>query len=82
MSSSTVVAQNGRLSTMVDWDGAPDLVSVPVAAFLMGVDVHVIDHLIDMAGVDAVDRDGETLVVKATLLEFREIYRDATGEYD
>ncbi len=82
MKSTTFDSRNGQLSTMVDWDGAPDLVTVPVAASLMGVDVHVIDHLIDMAGVDAVDRDGETLVVKATLLEFREIYRDATGEYD
>ena len=82
MNSTTFDSRNGQLSTTVDWDGAPDLVTVPVAAFLMGVDVHVIDHLIDMAGVDAVDRDGETLVVKATLLEFREIYRDATGEYD
>ena len=82
MSSSTVVTQNGRLSTMVDWDGAPDLVSIPVAAFLMGVDAVVINHLIDMAGVDAVDRDGETLIVKASLIEFWEIYRDATGQYD
>jgi len=79
MSRSTVVIQNGRLATMVDWDSAPELVPVDLAAFLMGVDVHVINHVIDLAGVEAVDRDGETLVVKSTLLEFREIYRDATG---
>jgi len=54
------VTQEHRPATLVDWSMAPAWVSVDFAAFLTGLDAGAIDQAITLAGVDAIERGGET----------------------
>ena len=68
-----------RPASLVDWSTAPQLVPMARAAFLLGLDVAAIDEIVSLGGVDAVDRDGETLIDKASLREFWELYHESIG---
>ena len=68
-----------RPASLVDWSTAPQLVPMARAAFLLGVDRAVIDEIVSLGGVDAVERDGQTLIDKASLREFWELYHDSGG---
>lgn len=72
----TTETQNRRPVSLGDWSTAPEWVDVDLAAFLLDVDVATVDEIIDMAGVDAIERDGETLIDRESLREFWEIYHD------
>lgn len=59
---------------MVAWVSAPPLVDRQTAAYLLGVDDQVVQQIIDAGGVELVDRADGTLIDKASLREFWEIY--------
>ena len=64
-----------RPATMVDWLSYPDRLSMSQAAFLVGRPVTQIDEWVTAGAVDAWDgAAGETLVDKASLREFWEMY--------
>lgn len=64
-----------RPATMVDWLSYPDRLTLNQAAFLVGRPASQIEEWVDTAAVDAWDgSDGETLIDKASLREFWEIY--------
>jgi hypothetical protein len=60
---------------MVDWISYPDRLSMKQAAFLVGRPVDEIEEWVNTGAVDAWDGvDGSTLVDKASLREFWELY--------
>ena len=64
-----------RPATLVDWLSYPDRLSMSQAAFLVGRPVAQIEEWVNTAAVDAWDAaDGGTLVDKASLREFWEMY--------
>jgi len=81
MNTMTAVTKNNRPASLVDWSTAPQWVSVDFAAFLVGVDVERIHEIVMLAGVDAIDRNGETLIDRDSLREFWDLYH-AIGNDD
>lgn len=78
----TAETQNNRPASLVDWSMAPAWVDFDHAAFLLGVDAATIEKIVGLGGVDAIERDGKTLVERDGLREFWEIYHDAIGADD
>jgi len=69
------LAAVARPATLVDWLSYPDRLSMSQAAFLVGRPVAQIEEWVNTAAVDAWDAaDGGTLVDKASLREFWEMY--------
>jgi hypothetical protein len=67
--------QSPRPATLVDWISYPDRLRMEQAAFLVGRPVAEIEEWVDTAAVDAWDgAAGETLVDKASLREFWELF--------
>jgi hypothetical protein len=63
-----------RPATLVSWAAAPALIDRETAQYLIGVDEQILDEIITAGGVDLVERNGDTLIDKATLREFWEIF--------
>lgn len=64
-----------RPATLVDWVSYPDRLTFDQAAFLVGQPVEQVAEWANTAAVDAWDGpDGSTLIDKASLREFWEIY--------
>lgn len=69
------LVKSPRPATLVDWISYPDRLSMSQAAFLVGRPVAEIEEWVETAAVDAWDgANGETLVDKASLREFWEMY--------
>jgi hypothetical protein len=63
-----------RPATLVAWVAAPALITCAMAQQLLGVDENTLQAIIAAGGVDLVQRNGSTLLDKASLREFWEIY--------
>jgi hypothetical protein len=74
MNNMIAVTMNERPASLVDWSMVSEWITIDLAAFLIGVDAATIDEIIDLAGVDAMERDGETLIDRESLREFWDIY--------
>ena len=79
MTTITAVTQEERPATLVDWSMASDWISLDLAAFLLGVKVSMVNEIVMLGGVDAVEQGGQTLVERDGLREFWDIYHDAAG---
>jgi hypothetical protein len=63
-----------RPATLVSWVAAPALIDRQTAKHLIGVDDEILDEIIAAGGADLVESNGDTLIDKATLREFWEIF--------
>lgn len=82
MHTTDTVAQSKRPASLVDWSMSSQWVDVDFAAYLLGVDTSLINELVSLAGVEAVERDGEMLIERDSLREFWDLYHETLGSND